>query len=193
MKKLFFFFSFLVMISNCHYGHSGVMAQDIFGRAKNTDTTYLKASEFNHGEVLSIDSTGENHFVGSTLTGLPYKYMLIHITHSAGLPMLVLTIYNNTGATITNIDTSVAGMYSFTLSPNVIAGKIIYIRDQLILGKDEFTEQTYLIGYFWPGQGIANQYSIGNPFTMYAVDTDGSTLLDHGLGRGVFLEIQIYD
>ena len=81
----------------------------------------------------------------------------------------------------------------FTLSPNVMSGKKIYIRDQLILGKDEFTEQTYLIGHFWIQQSIGDQFYISNPFVMYAVDADGLTLLDHGLGHGVFLEIQIYD
>lgn len=190
MKNLILLFSFSILFS---VQSNPARAQDVFGRGKNTDTTYLDANNFNHGESIMVDTTGGKHFVGSTLTGLPYKLFLIYIVHGPGAPMLVTTVYNNTGATISSIDTSEAGVYIFTFSTNIFSGKKVMVLNDLILGKDEFTEQTYQIGYFWQQQGIASRYSVGNPITMYAVDIDGTTLLDHGLGRGVYLEIQIYN
>lgn len=188
MKKLILaLLFFIITVSGCVVP---ARAQDVFGRGRSTDTTFLNAADFNYGDVITVDTAGGKHFVGSQLTGMPFKLILIAIKHTAGSPMVLHTIYNNSGATITAVDTSEAGSYQFTFSSNVFSGKHTVISDHLILVDEGFQET--ITGYFIPALPVGTRYTYSNPLQMRAVGPDLTTQLDHEI-PSTLLEIKIFN
>lgn len=70
MMKKYAIILFLLLVSCNAY------SQDIFGTAKNKDTTYLDPDDFTTGQYIGIDTVAGNKvFVGKNAGGGDYKYI----------------------------------------------------------------------------------------------------------------------
>lgn len=116
---------FLLLAFSC-YGEAS--AQDVYGRAKNPDTTVANPNDFNVGETIVVDTTddGDKVFIGadfSSISGLPKKFIaIIYDTSSATTgtnKLVVQVIYNSTGANVSETTEEANGVYSITFQSGV--------------------------------------------------------------------------
>lgn len=183
MKKIFF----LLVIFSVNYQQ--LSAQDIFGRAKNPDSTYLNPNDFNQGELIGVDTSGGSKvFVGVSNPGGGRKFIAEVFQAGTGAPIIINLLSNTTGASITSIVREDVGIYNFIFSSNIFSGKNVYIVPKILYF--DFEGMSIQVGHAGP---IANSIN-SSDFKLGTYDANGDPadgILSSFLHY--LLEINIYD
>ena len=126
MNKLIYIIVFLTLASACE-----VKAQDVFGRAKNPDTTYLSPNDFNTGEVIAIDTLdGEKVFVGTDIASAlnaPEKIVFVILDTATGA-LGHRVLYSSISDTDFVLYSYGDGNYEVTFSGGIFANKRTVIK-----------------------------------------------------------------
>lgn len=140
----------LMLAALFFFDAASLRAQDVFGRGRNPDTTYLNADDFNVGELIKVDTlSGVKYFTGvdaGVALSQPLKYIAQISQVGSGAPIVNNVLLNTLGATATYTRLS-AGEYSITFSSGVLTLGKTTVETNLIVSSTFFNA---LNGYIYP-------------------------------------------
>lgn len=192
MKNLIFailLFSFFSCLSA-----EVINAQDVFGRAKKTDTEYLDPNDFNRGEVIIVDTSGgQNVFIGQDIASSlnqPDKIVYVILDTNASADMSHKVLYATTADTTVAIGMTSEGLYEFIFAGSIFANKRVLFNItpyQTVLTGDVFDPSLTIKGFL---HIPINEVGVEN---FYLMTTDAAGLVRRGiLQPNTIIEITLY-
>lgn len=143
MKNLKFIFLSMLIILACFGGTiKDCHAQDVFGRARSTDTLYLNPNDFQIGDVIAVDTVaGQKVFVPAA-SNLKFVGKIT----DAGEGFAIQTILNKTGSTFTP-SAGDPGQYELYFSAAIFSGKTVYVPPIIVATGDFGGGPVTITGY----------------------------------------------
>ena len=131
-------------------------AQDVFGRAKNPDTTYLNADDFNVGEVITVDTSGgSNIFIGTDIASAlntPDKMVFVILDTAASGTMAHKVISSSIVDTLFVLENYGDGNYTINFAAGIFENKRVVIKvgqSPVVFSGNLFDPSISLLGYIY--------------------------------------------
>lgn len=189
MKNLIYVIVFLALAASA----CEVKAQDVYGRAKNPDTTYLSPNDFNTGEVITVDTLGGNKiFIGTDIASAlnaPDKLVFVILDTATGeLPHRVIS--SNIADTTFILSANGDGSYDAIFAASIFANKrpVIKVGQSPVVFIGNWLDPSLTIrGYVF---FYLNDHGVDS-FPFSTLDESGN--LEQGiLQPGTIIEITLY-